>query len=147
MPFQRNIANHVADPVTHICSLIAFYHLHLAFIISYIFYAAKAVVLIADHGYYSSYHDFSIIEVWAFIKHLVGTWLLLFHIAFFAEVAAFMIWAYPFVLGWRREDPDEIEYLPLVVRLNMATNGWMGRRLGWHMDDYYWAEFAEPYYY
>lgn len=136
---SRSIVHYTAEPATHICSVIAFYHLHLAFVISYAIYAIKVLVLIFSQRYSYYYYDLSIMALLAFIKHLIGTWLLLFHLAFFLEVAVFMIWAYPFVLGWRREDPDEIEYFPLVVRVNMATNGWLGRRLRWHMEDY-WAE-------
>ncbi|KAL6893414.1 hypothetical protein GGI43DRAFT_386649 [Trichoderma evansii] len=130
MPSPTSILHYTADPATHICSVIAFYHLHLTFIISYAFYAIKTLVFISIKGFFSCCYDFSIIEVWAVMKRLMWTWLFLFHVAFFIEVAAFMFWAYPLLFGWRREELDDIDYLPLVVRMNRATDGWMGRDWG-----------------
>lgn len=73
---------------------------YLTFVVNYAFYTIKVLVFVSRKGYISCYYDFIIAEAWEFIKRLLlWTWLFLFYVTILIEIAVFMLWAYPLLLG------------------------------------------------
>ncbi|KAM0524793.1 hypothetical protein ACHAPE_000897 [Trichoderma viride] len=115
------------------------YYFLLSFILVVLVFAPQAYIRRPGTFIWDSRFR-SLEEAFDYLKFALFWWLILSNLAVMFEAFVVGICEVSFRMGWRQEDPDDPDHIPLLLRLNWANISWMGSTVGewlwWHVEYY-----------